>query len=145
MELKRIRGSRIQFFRIELIYKNFTKGKTPCKRENWWLRLPFCASLASWKSGKCARERGTWVLQGLSCTSLRCGRNLTSFSNVCEAAARSLFWTPNGFNELPEVHFEFPFILIGKLTMAFLTGQSWRVLKSWYTGGAQNKDFGAVS
>ena len=34
---------------------------------------------------------------------------------------------------------------IGKLTMAFLTGQSWLVLKSRYTGGAQNKDFGAVS
>ena len=26
-----------------------------------------------------------------------------------------------------------------------LTGQSWHVLKSRYTGGAQNKDFGAVS
>ena len=26
-----------------------------------------------------------------------------------------------------------------------LKGQSWRVLKSRYTGGAQNKDFGAVS
>ena len=26
-----------------------------------------------------------------------------------------------------------------------LTGQSWRVLKSRYTGGAQNKDFGTVS
>ena len=43
-----------------------------------------------------------------------------------------LFWAPN---ELPEVHFEFPFNLIGKSTMAFLTaGQSWRVLKFWYTG-----------
>ena len=28
--------------------------------------------------------------------------------------------------------------------MPFLTNQSWCVLKSWYTGGAQNKDFGAV-
>ena len=25
--------------------------------------------------------------------------------------------------------------MIGKLAMAPLTGQSWRVLKSWYTGG----------
>ena len=25
--------------------------------------------------------------------------------------------------------------MIGKLAMARLTGQSWRVLKSWYTGG----------
>ena len=31
--------------------------------------------------------------------------------------------------------------------MAFLTGQSWRVLKSWYTGsrGAQNEECRAVS
>ena len=34
---------------------------------------------------------------------------------------------------MTEVHFEFCFILIGKLTMAFLTGQSWRVFQSWYT------------
>ena len=27
-----------------------------------------------------------------------------------------------------------PFILIGKLMMAFLIGQSWHILKSWYTG-----------
>ena len=40
-------------------------------------------------------------------------------------------------NELyvPEVHFEFPFSLMAKLTMAFLTGQSWYIIKSWYTGG----------
>ena len=31
--------------------------------------------------------------------------------------------------------FEFPYKMIGKLAMARLTGQSWRVLKSWYTGG----------
>ena len=30
------------------------------------------------------------------------------------------------FNELPEERFEFPFILIGKWTMAFLTSQSCR-------------------
>ena len=29
--------------------------------------------------------------------------------------------------------------------MAFLTGQSWRVFKSLYTSGTQNKDFDAVS
>ena len=29
--------------------------------------------------------------------------------------------------------------------MTFLTGQSWRTLKSWYTGGGQNKSFGTVS
>ena len=47
-------------------------------------------------------------------------------------------------NELLEGHFEFPFILIGKSTMAFLTGQSWHVLKSWYTAGSPNKSFGTV-
>ena len=140
-----IRGSRIQLFRIGLISKNFSEGKTLWKQENWWLRLPFCALLASWKSGKCARELATWILQGPSCTSLRRWRNLTSVCNVWEAVPRSLFWAPNGFNELPEVRFKFPFILIGKLAMAFLTGKSWHVLKSWYTGGARNKDFGAVS
>ena len=30
------------------------------------------------------------------------------------------------------------------MTLA-LTGQSWRVLKSWYTGGAHSRDFGAFS
>ena len=59
-------------------------------------------------------------------------RNLTPVSNVCEAAVRSLFWTPTGFNELPEVWFELPFNMIGELALASLTGQSWRVLKSWY-------------
>ena len=47
-------------------------------------------------------------------------RNLTSVS---------YFWAPNGLNELPAARFEFPFILIGKSTMAFLTGQSYHVLK----------------
>ena len=77
--------------------------------------------------------------------SLRRRRKLTSVINVCNAAPRSLFWVLNGLNEVPEVRFEFPFIVIGKSTMAFLTGQSWRVLKPWYTCGAQNKDFGAIS
>ena len=40
-------------------------------------------------------------------------------------------------SELLEMYFQFPFILIGKSTMAFLTGQSWRILKSWYTGGGK--------
>ena len=39
------------------------------------------------------------------------------------------------------MRFEFPFNLIGKLTMAFLTVQSWRVLKSWYTGGDLEQGF----
>ena len=53
--------------------------------------------------------------------SLRHRRNLTLVSNICEAAPLSLFWAPNGLDELPEKRFDFPFILIGKLTMAFLT------------------------
>ena len=53
--------------------------------------------------------------------SLRHRRNLTLVSNICEAAPLSLFWAPNGLGELPGERFDFPFILIGKLTMAFLT------------------------
>ena len=46
-----------------------------------------------------------------------------------------MFWAPDGLNELKEQRFEFPFILIGKSTMELLIGQSWRVVKPWYTGG----------
>ena len=42
---------------------------------------------------------------------------------------------------LLEMHFECLFNLIGKSTMALLTGQSWRVLKSWYTGGGPEQGF----
>ena len=45
--------------------------------------------------------------------SLRADDNLTLISTVCEAVQRSLFRTPNGLNELPEVRFKFPFNLIG--------------------------------
>ena len=67
--------------------------------------------------------------------------NLVSKSTVCEAAPRSLFWIYNGLDELPNMLFEFPFNLIGKSTMAFLTDQSWRVPKSWYTSGRQEQGF----
>ena len=30
--------------------------------------------------------------------------------------------------------------IIGKSTMAFLTGQSWHILKSWYTGAVSQMD-----
>ena len=70
--------------------------------------------------------------------------NLTPVSNVCKTAVRSLFWTPKGFNELPEVCFEFPFNMIGELAMASLTGQSWRALKSSY-GRPRAKNLGVVS
>ena len=39
------------------------------------------------------------------------------------------------------MRFEFPFILIGKSTMAFLASQSWLVLKSWNTGGGLEQGF----
>ena len=55
-----------------------------------------------------------------------------------------MLWSPNGLNELPDVNFEVPFTLIGKSTIAFLTGQSLRKLKYWFCMGDQNKDFGAV-
>lgn len=50
---------------------------------------------------------------------------------------RSLFLTLNGLSKFLEVHFKFssqPDWPI--LTMAFLTGQPWHMLKSWYTVGA---------
>ena len=56
-------------------------------------------------------------------------------NNVCEEEPISMFWAPNELNDLKEERFEFPFILIGTSTMEFLIGQSWRVVKSWYTGG----------
>ena len=56
-----------------------------------------------------------------------------------------MFWAPNGLHEIPEKRFEFPIIWIGKSTVAFLTGRSWRVVTSWYTDRTQNKDFDAVS
>ena len=62
-------------------------------------------------------------------TSLRRRHDLTP------VLAEILNGLKNGLNQLPEERFEFPFNLIGKSTMAFLTGQSWRVLKSWSTGG----------
>ena len=72
--------------------------------------------------------------------SLRRRRNLTTISDVCEAAARSLFWAPNRFNELTEVRF-FSFHPDCQIDSGFLTGQSWRVLKSWYTAGVPEHGF----
>lgn len=58
---------------------------------------------------------------------LRREHNLALLSNIYEAAPISLFWAPNGVNELPEMRFAFPLVLTGQWSMAFLTGQSWRV------------------
>ena len=73
--------------------------------------------------------------------SLRRRRNQTPVSNVCKVAPISLFWAANGLNNLPEMRFRFPFNLIGKWTMAFLTVQSWRKSNPGTQVAAQNKDF----
>ena len=68
--------------------------------------------------------------------------NLYPISNVSEAALISLFWAANKLNKLPEMLFKFPFNQqIDKSTMAFLTGQSWCVLKSCCTGGGLEQRF----
>ena len=66
---------------------------------------------------------------------------MESVSNFCEASLISLFWAPNGLNEISEARFEFPFIFFGKSTMTFLKAPSWGVLKSWYTGGDPEQGF----
>jgi len=73
--------------------------------------------------------------------SLRCRHNLTPVSNICEAVPRSLFWAPCGLNKLLEVRFKLPFNLIGKMTMPFLAGLSWCMLKSWYKVGGPEQGF----
>lgn len=54
-------------------------------------------------------------------------------------------WTSDELNKFLEVYFEFPFKMIDQSNYAFLTGQSWQVLQSCHTAGAQNKDFGPCS
>ena len=79
------------------------------------------------------------ILRSVHSLGRRCDSTLVI--NVCEAATRSVFCTPNRLNESQEKRFEFPFILIGKSTMTFLTGQSWHVLKSLYTAGGPEQRF----
>ena len=62
-----------------------------------------------------------WSLACVAC----CRFYLTPISNVCKAAHIPLFWAPNRLNELPEMRC---FNLIGELTVAFLTGQSWHAM-----------------
>ena len=59
-----------------------------------------------------------------------CRSNSTLASDVCKETLRSLFCT------LKE-----SITLIGKSIRSFLTGQSWNVLKSWYTGGYLEQGF----
>ena len=85
----------------------------------------------SWKP---ARRRNCWTTKfhcifivSNNWASLHSSRNLTTVSNICEAVLISLFWAPNGLNKLSQICFKFPSNLIGKLTMEFLTDQSWSV------------------
>ena len=71
-------------------------------------------------------------------------RNLTPVGDVYKAVPTSFFQAPNRHNKLQEMRFEFPFNLIGKLTMAFLLGQLMRDTNPCTQVGAQNKDFGTV-
>ena len=67
------------------------------------------------------------------CT-LRRRRNVTPISNIWKAAPIHLFRVGPQRTQRITVN-EFPSHVIGKSTTAFLSGQSWRVLKFWYTGG----------
>ena len=84
---------------------------------------------------------GTKIQHDMIRTSLCRRCNLTLKSNLYEAALISMFWAPNEVNELLQERFEFPFILKGKSTMAFLTGQTWCVLKYWFTSGSLEQGF----
>ena len=100
-----------------------------CSKGTWWQVSP---SRTTWLQPAAKRSYKLITLN----LSLRPRRNLTTVSDVCEAVPRSLLWACKEFHELPEVSFEFSFKLIGKSTLASLArDQSWRVLKSWQTGG----------
>ena len=61
---------------------------------------------------------------------LRRRHNQTPSTIFSTAVTMSLFWAPKELSELPEMSFKVPFNLIGKLTTAFLTGQSQRIPSS---------------
>ena len=71
---------------------------------------------------------------GLSCPADGINRPLNI---VCELAPKSLFYTLNEGNEIPEGTFEISFNLTGcnetKRTMTLCKGESQSVLRSWYT------------
>ena len=52
-----------------------------------------------------------------------------------------MIWTSIEINKFLEVHFEFPFELIDQSNYAFLTGQSWQVLKSCHTARGPEQGF----
>ena len=74
--------------------------------------------------------------------SVRRRRNLTLVSNVSEAAPISACsGPPTDSRNYRNAFLKFSFNLIRKSTMAFLTGQSWRALKSGYTCGGPEQGF----
>ena len=81
------------------------------------------------------------TIRALKISPLACVIQPRLVTSAKHAAPTSLFWEPNRLNESPEMRFEFLCILLGKSTMAFLTDQAWRVLKSWYTGGDPEQGF----
>lgn len=64
--------------------------------------------------------------------------------NVFQAVLITLLWALNRLNKLPQECFEFPFIWIGKCTMAFLTGYHSAYSNPVTQLRDQNKDFGTV-
>ena len=97
-------------------------GSPPFQRV---LSAILCDRKAGWKSG----------------SSLRCRRKLTRIVTSAQQRRDPCFWVLHGLKGLPEMRFKFPSNLIGKSKMAFFTGQSWRVLESWYTGGDPEQGF----
>ena len=103
------------FFQPQITVRSVTSAKTVAYAltEN----IPLSASACQVFMGKTVE---VWYLNLPVWLRMRHRRHLTPFSNVCEAAPISLFWAPNGLNELLEMRFKFPFNLIGKLIMASL-------------------------
>ena len=71
--------------------------------------------------------------------SLRADDKNTLISTVCEAAQRNLFWTTNG--SAFRISLQPDWRSRQTKQRPFLTGQSWRVLKSGYTAGSLEKGF----
>ena len=104
-------------------------------------RVVFAGQLLYFRFFRDLQLRRFWATHVDRKCSLRRMRNSTPVSNIGEAVPISLFWASNGLNELPEILFECLFNLIGRQTVALSTGQSQRVLKSWYTGGDPEQGF----
>ena len=97
----------------------------PC----WWAFLH--AAIKKRKTKIWWESLFTFMYQQIT---LRRRRNVTPISNIWKAAPIRLFRVGPQRTQRITVD-EFPSNVIGKSTTAFLSGQSWRVLKSWYTGG----------